>query len=128
MGANLTIEEHLQLGVALQQLRSEGVLILGSGNIVHNLRRLDRSADAITPDWAEEFDSLIKTALLERDFDQLLARDKSKHHLWGLSHPTIEHYVPLLYAFGAATEEDQITFPYEGFDSGSLSMRSVKFG
>ncbi len=128
MSRNLKIEEHLELGAVLGQLRNEGVLILGSGNIVHNLRRLDRSPDAVTPDWAAEFDEMIKTALLQRNFDQLLARDKSKYPLWALSHPTIEHYVPLLYALGAATEDDEISFPYEGFDSGSISMRSVKFG
>ncbi|GGK71360.1 4,5-DOPA dioxygenase extradiol [Amphritea balenae] len=128
MSRNFTVEEHLELGGALGQLRNEGVLILGSGNIVHNLRRLDRSAEAITPDWAEAFDRLIKNALLQRDFEQLLARDSSKHPLWQLSHPTIEHYVPLLYALGATTEDDEISFPYEGFDSGSISMRSVRFG
>ncbi|MGB0734323.1 MAG: dioxygenase, partial [Pontibacterium sp.] len=128
MGASLPIEEHVELAAALQALRSEGVLILGSGNIVHNLRRLDRSAQPTTPDWASEFDETIKAALLQRDYEQLLAKDKSKHPLWGLSHPTIEHYVPLLYSLGATTEEDQITFPHEGFASGSISMRSVMFG
>ena len=128
MGRNLSIEQHMELGATLGQLRDEGVLILGSGNIVHNLRRLGRSADAVTPDWAQAFDAMIKDALLQRDFEQLLARDSSKHPLWQLSHPTIEHYMPLLYTLGAATEEDAITFPYEGFDSGSISMRSVRFG
>lgn len=127
MSRTLSLEEHMELGAALQQLRHEGVLILGSGNIVHNLRMLDRSPKASTPNWAGEFDGMVKDALLQRDLEQLLARDRSKHQLWGMSHPTIEHYVPLLYALGAATEVDEITFPFEGFQSGSISMRSVLF-
>ena len=128
MSRKLSFEEHFELGAAISQLRHEGVLILGSGNIVHNLRKLDRSANAVTPDWAAEFDALIKNALLQRDFDQLFARDRSKYPLWKISHPTIEHYLPLLYVLGATTEEDDISFPFEAFHSGSISMRSVKFG
>ena len=128
MGARMYMHEHLELATALQQLRREGVLILASGNIVHNLRQTDRSDNPVTPNWAEDFDALIKASLLDRNIPELLAQDKSKHPLWGMSHPTIEHYVPLLYALGASTESDSIQFPHEGFQSGSISMRSVLFG
>lgn len=128
MGAGMYMHEHLELASALQQLRREGVLILASGNIVHNLRQTDRSDNPVTPSWAEDFDALIKEGLLDRNIPELLARDKTKHSLWGKSHPTIEHYVPLLYALGASTESDTIQFPHEGFQAGSISMRSVLFG
>jgi 4,5-DOPA dioxygenase extradiol len=127
MGAKLSMKEHLEIGVDLQKLRKEGVLILASGNIVHNLNRLDMSNMPTTPSWAEDFDETIKSALLQKDLTQLLALDKSKHPLWQMSHPTLEHYVPLLYTVGASLKEGEITFPYEGFEEGSLSMRSVLF-
>lgn len=128
MSTQLSLPEHLELGAALQTLRQEGVLIIGSGNIVHNLRIVDHSENPQTPDWAEAFDAMTKEAILQRDFNQLLARDESKHPLWRVSHPSLEHYVPLLYALGASKEEDTVQFPYEGFEAGTLSMRSVLFG
>ncbi|WCN13423.1 4,5-DOPA dioxygenase extradiol [Marinomonas mediterranea] len=127
MSAKLTMSEHLEVGAALQSLRNQGILIIGSGNIVHNLGMINRSPNAKNADWSVEFDGLIKQALLERDLGQLLAQDRTKYPLWNVSHPTIEHYVPLLYAFGASTQSDTVSFPYEGFESGSISMRSVLF-
>ena len=58
----------------------------------------------------------------------LLAQDKAQHPVWRMAHPSIEHYVPLLYALGASTETDKISFPFQGFEEASLSMRSVRFG
>ncbi|TDO96791.1 4,5-DOPA dioxygenase extradiol [Marinomonas balearica] len=127
MSTQLTLSEHMEVGAALQSLRDEGVLIVGSGNIVHNLGKLNRAPNANNTDWSVEFDELIKSSLLQRDLGQLLAQDRSKHPLWNISHPTIEHYAPLLYALGASTSTDDIRFPYEGFESGSISMRSVLF-
>ncbi len=128
MSTQLTFAQHVEVGMAMQALREEGILIIGSGNIVHNLGIVDRSENPTTPDWANGFDFLIKQAILQRDFSQLLAVDESKHSLWRIAHPTLEHYVPLLYSIGASTEEDSISFPYEAFELGTLSMRSVKFG
>ncbi|MBJ7537336.1 4,5-DOPA dioxygenase extradiol [Marinomonas transparens] len=128
MSARLTMAEHMALATELQALRQEGILILASGNIVHNLGATNRTPGAMNVEWAIEFDGIIKEALLQRDLTQLLALDKSKYPLWNIAHPTIEHYVPLLYALGASTEEDVIRFPYEGFESTSISMRSVMFG
>ena len=120
---------HLALGQALQPLREEGVLIMGSGNLTHNLRHAFSSyqrGDTTTPAWASSFDAEAKKAMEQHD-GAALAR------LWEtdagrLSHPTPDHYFPLLYAAGAADAKDAVAFPLEGFDMGSLSMRSVLYG
>jgi 4,5-DOPA dioxygenase extradiol len=120
--------EHLALGRALAPLRDEGVLVLGSGNVVHNLgyaMRSWRQGDRSTPAWATAFDADLARALEQRD-DSFLA-----HALEGetgrMSHPTPDHYLPLLYAAAAAGESAEVSFPFTGFDLGSLSMRSVLF-
>lgn len=117
-------QQHLEFGERLRALREQGVLIVASGNIVHNLKMLHwRDPKAQYP-WAEEFDGKIKEALDTRD-TQTLTNYKKLGDGANLSVPTPEHYLPLLYAFGASTPEDQISYPYEGFEMGSLSMRSV---
>lgn len=124
----MNLRDHLVLAKELNKLRSEGVLIIGSGNIVHNLRQISRSEGVPVIEWAKEFDEIIKKAILENNLEQLLAEDSSKHSLWKMAHPSIEHYLPLLYVLGAADPQDKIIFPYEGFELGSLSMRSVLVG
>ena len=120
---------HLAIGRALRPLRDEGVLILASGNVVHNLGHAFaawRRGDRATPDWARDFDEGVAAALRARD----------EAHLAGalggaagrLAHPTPDHYLPLLYAAGAADPDDPVRFPITGFDMGSLSMRSVLLG
>jgi 4,5-DOPA dioxygenase extradiol len=121
--------EHLAIGRALAPLRDEGVLVLGSGNLVHNLGHAFgawRRGETRAPEWAREFDLGIARALEGHDADHLvsaLASDAGR-----LSHPTPDHYLPLLYAAGASTPSDPVSFPIEGFDMASLSMRSVVFG
>ena len=124
----MNLRDHLVLAKELNKLRSEGVLIIGSGNIVHNLRQISRSETAAVVDWAYEFDELIKKSILENNLEQLLAEDPSKHLEWKMAHPSIEHYLPLLYVLGAADPNEKILFPYEAFELGSLSMRSVLIG
>ena len=127
--ARLPGREHIAIGRALAPLRDEGVLILGSGNIVHNLRDAFtnmRQGRSETPRWASDFDSNIVKALGDRD-DQHLA-GALDGDLGRTAHPTPDHYLPLLYAFGASLDEDPLAFPITGFDAGSLSMRSVRFG
>lgn len=124
----MNLRDHITLAKQLNKLRSEGVLIIGSGNIVHNLRQISRSENAPVVEWASEFDELIKKAILENNLEQLLAEDSSKHSLWKMAHPSIEHYLPLLYVLGAADTNEKILFPFEGFEMGSLSMRSVLVG
>jgi 4,5-DOPA dioxygenase extradiol len=126
--ARLGASEHVEIGRALRPLRDEGVLILCSGNVVHNLGdalgRM-RSGDATTPSWASEFDGAVVHGLRNHDAGALARLIESPEAR--RAHPTVEHYLPLLYALGAAGG-DGVTFPIEGFDLGSISMRSVLFG
>jgi 4,5-DOPA dioxygenase extradiol len=117
---------HLAIGRALAPLRQQGILILGSGNITHNLGHAMRSRGEATPAWASEVDTVIARAVTDHDsapLTRLLDTDAGR-----MSHPTPDHYFPLLYAVGAATERDAVSFPVTGFDLGSLSMRSIRFG
>jgi 4,5-DOPA dioxygenase extradiol len=120
---------HLELGKALSPLREEGVLIFGSGNVTHNLRHAFTSyqrGDDTTPDWAKNFDAAVAKAAGNHDGTALanLARTADGR----LSHPSPDHYYPLLYAQGASDDGDRVSFPIDGFDMGSLSMRSVIWG
>ena len=120
---------HIEIGRALSPLRDEGVLILGSGNIVHNLQDAFtnmRRGSTATPSWASDFDAASVSALEQRDGARLSRAAEGP--AGRLAHPTTEHYLPLLYSFGASSEEDAISYPVTGFDLGSLSMRSVRFG
>lgn len=116
---------HLALGRALQPLREEGVLILGSGNITHNLRDA-LSGGGATPPWAASFDAAVARAVEGHDTDALVGAPGTA--AGRLAHPTLDHYLPLLYVVGAATAADAVSFPVTGFDFGSLSMRSVLLG
>jgi 4,5-DOPA dioxygenase extradiol len=119
---------HYELGRRLSSLRAEGVLIAGSGNIVHNLHTYDWGGQQrIFYDWAGSFEDKVKNGILSRDHGPLvdylsLGQDAM------LSAPTPEHYLPLLYILGAAQPDDRITFPVEGFEGGSISMLAVQFG
>lgn len=119
--------EFFTLGRALAPLRERGVLILGSGNLTHNLRALDWSGDAPPPSWAQAFDAWCRDTLAARDFDALLAyRAQAPGRIQ--AHPTEEHFTPLLMAAGAASEHCRsVVFPVEGFEYGSLSRRCVQF-
>jgi len=127
MDRNLAAAGHLELGRKLASLRDEGVLILASGNITHNLRHAFtawRSGDVSTPDWAANFDRDVAAAIQRGDMDWLA--DALETEQGRASHPSADHYLPLLYAAGAADEGDAVSFPVTGFDMGSLSMRSVR--
>lgn len=119
--------EQLELGRALAPLREEGVLILGSGNITHNLRATWEHARAGTEaDWAARFDADIARAIEQRDHDFLARAPETA--LGRQSHPTLDHYLPLLYVVGAADAAEAPTFFNLGLDLGAISMRSVLFG
>ena len=120
---------HLAIGRALAPLRDEGVLILASGNVVHNLGHALaawRSGDTRTPGWARDLDEGVAAALVGRDEASLTGAISSD--AGRLAHPTPDHYLPLLYAVGAATPDDEVRFPITGFDMGSLSMRTAILG
>ncbi len=121
-------EYHLQVGAALRRLREQGVLIVGSGNIVHNLRRIDFESSALPVDWALEFDQWVKQRIDQRDFARL-AKDPGEQSRAGkLSVPTPDHWYPLLYVLGASLPEDQLRYEYEGIQNASISMRSLSLG
>lgn len=119
-------EYHYQVGQQLRALRDQGVLIVGSGNIVHNLRRIQWEENAKPYDWAIEFDEWVKRKLEVRDF-QAFRRDLTCSEAGKLSVPTPDHFYPLLYVLGASDAEDELRFEYEEIQNGSISMRCLSF-
>ena len=119
---------HYAIARELAPLRDEGVLVMGSGNLVHNLHTYAwGSHDAEPLDWAVRFEDLARTANAEGDFSTLegyesLGRDAM------LSAPTPDHYLPLLYVLAQRQGEEPVTFPVQGFDGGSISMLAVQLG
>ena len=126
LDAKKSPQEHLETGRKLRTLREEGVLILGSGNIVHNLRAINWKEPNGVYSWGLEFDQQIKKALEARD-EKTLTGYADLGDIAKLSVPTAEHYLPLLYVVGATTQDDVLTYPYQGYAMGSLSMRSVLY-
>lgn len=121
-------EYHYQLAKQLAFLRKRGVLIMGSGNIVHNLRRVDfHNIQAPVYDWAAEFDTLVKEKILSGDHQPLLDYQKQGTSAQ-ISVPTNDHYLPMLYILGLADKKEEIKFTYEGFQNASISMRSFRVG
>jgi len=121
-------EALLAIGRALAPLRREGVLVVGSGFLTHNLRAMDVRPSPQTPVWAAEFDAWAETMLARRDVDALLAYRERAPGV-DLALPTHEHFVPVAVAMGASIDtSDAVTFPITGFLAGSLTRRSVQFG
>lgn len=118
---------HHDLGRELSALRRKGILIVGSGNLVHNLGMVEFSDEAAPFDWAVEFDAIAKDALLRGDDAPLIGYAKLGPAA-KLSVPTPDHYWPLIVALGARDKDDAVTFPVEGLSNASISMRSVAFG
>ena len=116
---------HFELAKELISLRRRGVLIIASGNVVHNLSKL-QFGEAKTYDWAIEFDNLVKTCIEENRPAPLIHYDKTGT-LGMLAHPTNDHFLPLMYTLGMREPNDNFSFFNEGFDLGSISMRSVLF-
>ena len=118
-------ERMVHFGQALAPLRDEGILLLGSGNLVHNLGRVDWSGGP-SPSWAVDFDGWLGGVLLDGDRERLQAY--RSHPLAAISHPTHEHFAPILAVAGAAGAGETVSFPLEGFELGSVSRRVVRFG
>jgi 4,5-DOPA dioxygenase extradiol len=119
---------HYALGKQLAPLRDEGVLILGSGNVVHNLHTYAWGRRPVQPfDWAARFETLVRDRVLQGDH-QALVDYASLGTDAELSIPTPEHYLPLLYVLGASTRDDAVGFPSDGMDGGSISMLSIRLG
>lgn len=119
---------HYDLGRRLAPLREKGVLIVGSGNIVHNLHTYAWGRQAVEPfDWAVRFEKRARELLAAGDDASLIAYDKMGRDAM-LSVPTPDHYLPLLYVLGARDKSEPARFPVEGFDGGSISMLAIRFG
>lgn len=118
---SLGLREQFELAKNLKALRHQGVMIIGSGNIVHNLRQI--RMDGKESDWAIEFDQRFSTLLEDGNFSDLVS-----HDYWGsilnVAHPTLEHFAPSIYCAALAEAGDDIAFFNDQIDMGSLSMRS----
>lgn len=127
MDVSLDAAGHYALGVQLQALREQDILILGSGNIVHNLAMFRPGSEHTTYDWAIRFNAYVRDALLERQHDRLadfstIAADAK------LSVPTAEHYWPLLYIAGASRTDEINTVCVDDPKPGAISMLSWRTG
>ena len=119
---------HYELGQRLAPLREEGVLIVGSGNLVHNLREYSWNDEHAAPaDWALHFEHEARM-LMDTDKEHLLVHYQQMGRNAMLAAPTPEHYLPLLYVLGARQKGDAVSYPVEGFDGGSMSMLAVRVG
>lgn len=120
-------EYHYELAKQLGKLRRRGVLIIGSGNMVHNLRLIDwrKLNDEYAFDWAEEAQEKMKNLITEGDHDQLI-RARNLGRAFELAIPTPEHYLPLLYTLALRDKDDSITFFNDKPVGGSVSMTSVR--
>ncbi|WP_167851966.1 dioxygenase family protein [Hymenobacter elongatus] len=125
-----SMREHFDLARQLRFLRERGVLIVGSGHIVHNLRQSMPKlmmGDATPYDWATEFDEWVKAKIDQRDFASLVKYQQAGPS-GPLSVPTTDHYLPVLYSLGLAEEDEPITHTFEEVSYGGLSMRTFMVG
>ena len=121
-------EFHYKIGKLLALLRGEGVLVMGSGNLVHNLHTYAWGRHGAAPfDWAVRFEQKARELLLSGDDAPLIAYETLGRDAM-LSIPTPEHFLPLLYVIGVRREGEQVSFPIEGVDGGSVSMLTVQVG
>ena len=125
---DLNQRQHYALARKLLPLREEGVLILGSGNIVHSLPFIQWSDDAPPYDWAVDFDAAIRDYLLARNHEGLIRYRGLLGRSAELAVPTDEHYLPLLYVAAVQQDDEPLSFFYEGMHNASISMRSLQIG
>ena len=124
LGRNLTTAQHFAISQSLAQLRREGIMILGSGNLIHNLRQMHSGP---APAWVVRFDADIAQALEEGD-DATLINAPTTHPDFALAAPTSEHYLPILYVAGARLPGETAQFVTPSFDMATLGMRGVLYG
>jgi 4,5-DOPA dioxygenase extradiol len=119
---------HYEIGKRLAPLRDEGVLIVGSGNLVHNLHAFAWGRHNVEPfDWALRFEQNARDMLVAGEQAPLVEYDRLGRDAL-LSIPTPDHYLPLLYVIATRQQDDPISFPVEGVDGGSVSMLAVRVG
>lgn len=120
---------HFEIGRRLAPLRDEGVLIVGSGNLVHNLHAYAWGRHAAEPcDWAVRFEKEARQLMSAGDVAPLIDYEAALGRDAMLSIPTPEHYLPLLYVLATRQADESVTFPVEGVEGGSISMLSVRVG
>ena len=121
-------EFHYDLGRRLAALREEGVLIIGSGNLVHNLHAYAWGSHEVRPfEWAVRFEERVRKLLLKDEVAPLIRYEELGQDAM-LSVPTPDHYLPLLYILGLRREVEQISYPVQGVDGGSVSMLAMQIG
>ncbi|APS28471.1 4,5-DOPA dioxygenase extradiol [Pectobacterium brasiliense] len=118
---------HYELGRKLAALRDEGIMIVASGNVVHNLRAAKWEGDGEAYPWAISFNQFVRDSLTYQGNDHPLV-NFMQHEGAALSNPTPEHYLPLLYVLGSWDGREAISIPVDGLEMGSLSMLSVQVG
>ncbi len=119
---------HYEIGKRLAPLRDEGVLVVGSGNLVHNLHAYAWGRRSVEPyDWAVRFEARVRELLVQADHGPLVTYESLGEDAL-LSVPTPDHYLPLLYVLALRQEADRLSFPVEGIDGGSVSMLTVRIG
>jgi 4,5-DOPA dioxygenase extradiol len=119
---------HFNVARQLAPLREENVLVMGSGNLVHNLPTYAWGKREAQPvDWAIRFEALARQTMAAGDFEPLIAYEKLGRDAM-LAAPTPDHYLPLLYVLAQHQPGEAISFPVEGFDGGSISMLTVQVG
>ncbi|WP_217705224.1 4,5-DOPA-extradiol-dioxygenase [Peristeroidobacter soli] len=122
----LTAQDHYRLGASLAPLREQGILIVGSGNLVHNLHTYGWGRRVVEPyDWAVRFEQQARAWMLAGEHQPLIDYETLGQDA-ALSAPTPDHYLPLLYVLGAQLPGDKVSFPIEGVDGGSISMLTVQ--
>lgn len=118
---------HYDLGKRLAPLREQGIMIVGSGNLVHNLPLYVRDPNFKPFDWTVKFDARARELMLAKNYEALI-----RYELLGqearMAIPTPDHYLPLLYVLGAADKKEAVRFPVDGYDGGSMSMLTVQVG
>lgn len=119
--------KHLELGQQLSFLRERGVLVIGSGNMVHNLRKLNWQKPESGYDWAIEANEGFKK-MIESNELYALTNIENKGNAYQLSIPTPEHFLPLLYILGLKSKDEPVSFFNDSIVMGSISMTSVKVG
>lgn len=121
---------HFQLAEELKSLRKKGILIIGSGNMVHNLGMVawdNINTPGFGYDWVLEIDSIFKDKISNRDFQSLI-NWSDLHKQISLAVPTLDHYIPLIYSVGLSEKQDEVAFFNDKAVAGSLTMTSVQFG
>jgi 4,5-DOPA dioxygenase extradiol len=118
---------HYELGRRLASLRRSGILVIGSGNMVHNLRMMEYDTEAEPHDWAVEIDRKLASLILSGDHGTLISYREMGRNM-SLAAPESDHFIPMLYALALQEDTDRVTFFHEGIQNGTVSMRSFVIG